>query len=122
MEDGQRAVLLRVVQRQALLEMGARKGQLSHQEIGGPERVVRLQPTRRVVSLLRQLQTLLSQLAGSLVRAPTVIELPESPQDREELRRLARALTELPRSGIRVFRFGGGKALGVHQRRAQGDL
>ena len=43
-EDGQRAVLLGVVERQALLQVGARTEQLSRQETGGPERVVGLQP------------------------------------------------------------------------------
>ena len=84
--------------------------------------MVGLQQARRVVSLLRQLQTLLPQLARRLVRPPPVIELPESPQDGEELGRLAHALTERPRPGIGVFRLGGGKALRDHQRRAQGGL
>jgi hypothetical protein len=78
MEDGERAVLLGVVERQALLQVGVRKGQLSQPEPVGPQRVVGLQQARRVVSLLRQLQTLLPQLARRLVRPTPVIELPES--------------------------------------------
>jgi hypothetical protein len=41
-EDGRRAVLLGVVERQALLQVGVRKGQLAQQEPGGPQRVVGL--------------------------------------------------------------------------------
>jgi hypothetical protein len=58
-KNGQRAMLLGVVKRQALLQVGVRKRQLDQQEPSGPERVVGLQQARRVVSLLRQLQTLL---------------------------------------------------------------
>src|SRR5262249_49698836 len=121
-EDGQRAVLLRIVEREALLQMGACKRQISHQERGGPQRVMALQQTRLVVSLLRELQTLLSQLARSLVRATPVVELPESPQDGEELRCLAHALTERARPSIGMFHLGSAKALRVHQCRAEDGL
>src|SRR5262245_11174670 len=121
-EDGQRAMLLGVEEREALLQMRVRKAQFAQQEPSSPQRVVRLQKARRVVSLLRQLQTLLAQLARRLVRPPPVVELPESTQDGEELGRLAHALTERPRSRIGVFRLGGGKTLRHHQRRTQGGL
>src|SRR5262245_41853679 len=106
-------MLLRIVEREALLQVRAREGQLSGEEIGGPERVVPLDQARRVVPLLRQLETLLSQLARRLVRAAPVVELPESPQDGEPLRRLAHAVTQHPRTGVGAFNLGGGKALGV---------
>jgi hypothetical protein len=60
-------MLLRVVEREALLQVRVRKAQFAQQEPGGPQRMVRLPPARRVVSLLRQLQTLLARLARRLV-------------------------------------------------------
>src|SRR5687767_1253363 len=92
-EDSERAMLLRIVEREALLQVRVRKAQFAQQESRGPQRMVRLQQARRVVPLLRQLQTLLAQLARRLVLPPPVIELPESSQDGEERGRLAHALT-----------------------------
>src|SRR5262249_17854853 len=68
------------------------------------------------------MQTLLPQLTRRLVLPPPLIDLPACPQDGEALWRLAHALTERPCPGVGMFHLGGGKALGDHERRAQGGL
>src|SRR4029078_5205998 len=67
-------------------------------------------------------EELLSQLQGRLVLSPFSIELTEALQNREELRGVARELTEFSGSRVGVFHLWGGNALGGHQESTQGNL
>ena len=51
--EGQRRMLRRIIERQAVLGMGVGGGQLSQEEVGGCERPVGLREEHGVVCLLR---------------------------------------------------------------------
>ena len=121
-EEGMGAVLLGVVEGNALLQVRAGRGKLSQTEQGRPQRIVGLQEESRVLHALGQAQELLPQLARRLELRPHQIKHPQSPQHREELRGLPHLLAQLPRPGVGLFHFRGRIALGGHQRRAQGEL
>ena len=109
-------MLLGIVEDHPALEVCSSTGQIAKKEQGGPQRMVVLQEERGVLDILSQMETLLPELSRRLVLPPQIIQLPESPQDREELRRLSHLLTEDPCPGIGVFHRRGGKALDHHQR------
>jgi len=77
-EEGQGAVLLEVVEGNALLLVCPGQGQLSQQEQRLPQHPVGRQEERRVLHALGQAEELLSQLTRRLVLRPDKIKLPQS--------------------------------------------
>ena len=64
-----------------------------------------------------------SPSSRAVVNAPrTTIKCPQSPQHGEKLRGVPHLLAQRARPGIGLFHFGGGLALGRHQRLTQGRL
>src|SRR5262245_43255553 len=76
----------------------------------------------RVVRPVGEAEQLLAQLTRRLVPARTHIKEPESPQGREELRRLTHLLTQPTRPAIGSFHLRGCVAFDVYQRHTEGDV
>ena len=98
-----RVVLLGIVERSPLLEVGSGRGKLSAPQQGRPQRVVGFQEERRVVDLLGQAQEPLPQRPRPLVLGAVVIKSPESPQHWKALWRLPHLLAQLLRPGVCLF-------------------
>ena len=79
-------VLVRVVEAYALVEMGVRLGELAEQEAAYSQGAVGLQEERRVVETPGQAETLLSELLRRLLLGWPLIQQPQAPQHRKELR------------------------------------
>jgi hypothetical protein len=95
-----RVVLLGIVERSPLLEVGSGSGQLAAPQQGRPQRVVGFQEERSVVDLLGQAQEPLPQRPRPLVLCAVVIKSPESPQHWKTLWRLPHLLAQLLRPGV----------------------
>ena len=120
--EGQGAVLLRVVEGDTLLQVGASRDDLAKPEQARPERKMGFEEERRVVDPLGQAEALLRQFPRRLILRAHQIKPPQPKQDREELRGLPHLPAQLPGSGIGLPDFRGRLALDRHQGRAQGGL
>ena len=116
------AVLLRVIQGKALLQVRSGRDELSQREQGLPQCPVGFQEESGVLRALGQAQELLRQLARRLQLAPHQIKRPQPKEHREELRGLPDLLAQLPGAGVGLLPLPGGKAFGGHQRRAQSEV
>ena len=77
-------VLVRVVDANALLEMGVRLGQLAEREPAYSQGLVGLQEERRGVEAPSQAETLLPELPCRLMLGSSQIQQPQAPQHRKE--------------------------------------
>ena len=121
-ERGEGAVLLRIVERQTLLQVRTRREQLAQPEQGIPQGIVRLQEEGGILDALGRPQELLSQRVGGLQLGPDQIKHPQPHQDREEPGRFPHLLAELACPRIGAFHFRRGIPLERHQRWTEGDL
>ena len=115
-------MLLRVVQGNALLQVATGRDKLAKMEQGLSQGTVPLQEERRVALALCQGEELFGQLTGASEVPPYQIKPEEATQHREELTGVSQPLAQGPRSGVDVFDFWGGKALGGQERCSQGEL
>src|SRR5215831_17807211 len=106
----------------ALLEVLPSSGVLAQVEQGAPERGMGLEEVRWHGLTLRQPIELFPQLPCCWQRPPTVIELTEALQRREELGRVANLCAQRPRPGIGLLYLWGRIAFGGDERRPQGEL
>ena len=116
------AVLLRVVERDALLEVRSGRGQFSQPEQCLPKGVVGFEKESRRLNALGEGEELLPEFPRRLKLPPRVVEPPEPSQDGEELRCLAHLPAQLKGPGIGPFHLGGTRTLAGEQRRAEGGL
>src|SRR5215510_11303469 len=115
------AVLLGVIEGQALFRVGAGRGKLTEIKQGGCERRMGLQHEGDVVLVLGQGEALVPQLPRGLQLPPCIIKLPQSPQHREEPRRLVHLCAQHARPRVDLLHLGGPWALDGDQCRAQGN-
>src|SRR5712692_3900202 len=101
------AVLLGIVEGQALFEVVLGGSQLSKPEQGGPQPSVGPHEESRVLYMLGQTEELLRQFMRRLELSPVQIKQREYHQHREELRSLPQLLAQLPRPGDGFFHFRG---------------
>src|SRR5438046_670609 len=79
-EQGMRAMVLGIVEGDAVLQVPVGRGQLSKRQHRGSQRVVGLQEERRNPGVLRQSEELFSQLTCRLQLSTYEIKQPEPPQ------------------------------------------
>ena len=115
-------MLLRIVEGDALLQVGASRDQLAQPEQVPPERKMGFEEECRVVDPLGQAEALFCQFPRRLVLRPHQVKPPQPKQYREELRRLPHLPAQLPGTGVCLPDFRGPLALHRHQCRAQGGL
>src|SRR5215813_2197789 len=89
---------------------------------GTRQRAVGLLEESRVLGAMGQAEELLREFPRRPQLPPDQVKVPQSPQHREELRRLPHLLAQLARSGVGVFHFWSRIPLGHCQRLAKGDL
>ena len=121
-EESMGAVLLRVVQGHALLQVGTGRDQLAQPEQGISQGAVPLQEERRIVVPLRQGEEVFGQLTGGLQVPPYIIKPPEAKQHRADLTGVSQPPAQGPCPAVGVFDLRGGKAPGGQERRPQGAL
>ena len=73
-------MLLRVVERHPLLQVGASRGELAKPEQRIPQRPMRLYEEHGVLQGLGEREQLFSQLPRRLVLRPRFVEHPQAPQ------------------------------------------
>lgn len=116
-----RPVLLGVVERDAMLQVRARRHELAQPEQGVAHDIVSDQKRTWIVHPSGQREQLLAQLPRPPVLGPQFMELPESAQHRHELGRFPLPLTQLERPRVRLAHLGGREALDGPQRHTEGD-
>jgi len=116
------AVLLRVVEGDPLLQVGAGCDQLSQPEQGCPQGPMGLQEERRGLEALGYAKELFRQCVRLLQLRPYQIIPPQPMQDREKLRAVADLLAQLARPRIDVFHLGSRIALRGQERHGQGGV
>src|SRR6185503_1302192 len=85
-QKGMGAMLLEIIDRNAMLEMGSGSGRLAAEEQARSKRIMGLQEQRGILHTLGQSEKLLSQFVRRLQFRPQQIKYPQSPQGREQLR------------------------------------
>src|SRR5262249_3896492 len=132
--QGVGAHLLRVIQGQPVLRVGIREPHLPTKRQGIPQRSVGLQGQHGVVELFGQAEEFLPQLTRPLVLPSRMIAIPQPPQRRKKLRRLARLCrrravrsflhlpSKLAGPDIDAFYLWGHGAPDTPQRRAEREL
>src|SRR4030095_11889391 len=102
-QKGMGAVPLEIIERNALIEMGAGSGWLTAEEQTRSKRKMGLQEQRGILRALGQSGELLSQVVRRLQFRPQQIKYPQSAQGREQLRAPSFLLTQLARPGVRFI-------------------
>src|SRR5579884_4296730 len=118
-KGGVRVVLLAIIERDALVQMGQGSGPFAAPQIARSQRVTSLQEKPRVLCPLRQGKKLLRQV---LRFAFVQLTIPQAPQGGKKLRRFPNLLTQLVRAFIGPLDLGPRPALGSDQGRSQRDL
>src|SRR5687768_11779487 len=113
-------MLLGIVEADALLQMCARQQQFSLEEENTPQLPVRNHKESSLLSMLRQLEELLSKFPRPLQRAPYRVKPYQPHQNPRQVRHVSHLLTELPGSGVGLLHFRGGRALKSIQCRTHG--
>src|SRR5712692_4037939 len=115
------AVLLEIIECNALLKVGASGGQLAPPVQGVPKCMVGFHAERGILALFSQGEQVLGQLLGCVELRPRIMKYPYAIQHREELRDVSSLLAQHPRPGIGGPHVRGGPAFGGNQGWTQGN-